>query len=147
MKKKLFLALFFSQILFLNVAEATPITLQHSKTGYVNSGICSAVVDITIHDFLGTYDKLYLDLVARDKAGRVKGNSEDIITYDDVQNLSGKAFGKVFIESEDMCEADRTWTIQVKRAVLVVDGKREDLLKTKQVMIDDFQPMRFKISK
>ncbi len=125
-----------------SVVLATPITLQHSKTGYVNSGICSAVVDITIHDFLGTNDKLYLDLVAKDKVGKIKGTSEDIITYDDVQNLSGKAFGKVFIESEDMCEADRTWTIHVKRAVLVVDGKRQDLLKTKQVMIDDFQPMR-----
>ena len=72
---------------------ATPITLQHSKTGYVNSGICSAVVDVTIHDFLGTNDKLYLELVTKDKAGKVKGNSDDIITYDDVQNLSGKAFG------------------------------------------------------
>ena len=89
------------------------------------------MVDVTVHDFLGTYDKLYLDLVAKDKAGKIKGTSEDIIAYDDVQNLSGKAFGKVFIESEDMCEADRTWTIQVKRAILVIDGKREDLLKAK----------------
>lgn len=125
-----------------SVSLATPITLQHSKTSYVNSGICSAVVDVTIHDFLGTYDKLYLDLVAKDKAGKIKGTSEDIITYDDVQNLSGKAFGRVFIESESICEADRTWTIHVKRAVLVVDGKRQDLFKTKQVMIDDFQPMK-----
>ena len=125
-----------------SVVLATPITLQHAKTGYVNSGICSAVVDVTVDDFLGTYDKLYLDLVAKDKAGKIKGTSEDIIAYDDVQNLSGKAFGKVFIESEDMCEADRTWTIQVKRAILVIDGKREDLLKSKQVQIDDFQPMK-----
>lgn len=121
---------------------ATPITLQHSKTGYVNSGICSAVVDVTIHDFLGTNDKLYLELVTKDKAGKIKGNSDDIITYDDVQNLSGKAFGKVFIESENMCEADRTWIIQVNRAVLVIDGKREDLLKSKKVQIDNFQPMK-----
>ena len=133
---------FFLVALVSSVVLATPITLQHSRTSYVNSGICSAVVDVTIHDFLGTYDKLYLDLVAKDKAGKIKGTSEDIITYDDVQNLSGKAFGRVFIESEDMCEADRTWTIYVKRAVLSVDGKREDLLKTKQVMIDDFQPMK-----
>ena len=41
-----------------------------------------------------------------------------------------------------MCEADRTWIIQVKRAVLVIDGKREDLLKSKKVQIDDFQPMK-----
>ncbi|RSB50667.1 hypothetical protein EGK59_15865 [Acinetobacter soli] len=128
--------------LFSSIVMATPITLQHSKTSYVNSGICSAVVDVTIHDFLGTNDKLYLDLVAKDKAGKIKGTSEDIITYDDVQNLSGKAFGRVFIESESICEADRTWTIHVKRAVLVVDGKRQDLFKTKQVMIDDFQPMK-----
>ena len=52
------------------------------------------------------------------------------------------AFGNVFLESETMCGADRTWTVQVKRAVLVVDGKREDLLKAKKVHIDDFQPMR-----
>lgn len=128
--------------LFSSIVMATPITLQHSKTSYVNSGICSAVVDVTIHDFLGTNDKLYLDLVAKDKAGKIKGTSEDIITYGDVQNLSGKAFGRVFIESESICEADRTWTIHVKRAVLVVDGKRQDLFKTKQVMIDDFQPMK-----
>ena len=125
-----------------SVALATPITLQHSKTSYVNSGICSAVVDVTIHDFLGTYDKLYLDLVAKDKAGKVKGTSENVITYGDIQNLQGKAFGGVFIESETMCGADRTWTVQVKRAVLVIDGKREDLLKAKKVHIDDFQPMR-----
>lgn len=85
------------------VTPATTITLQNSKTGYVNSGICSAVVDVTIQDFLGESDKLYLDLIAKDKSGKVKGISEDIITYDDVQNLSGKAFGKVFIESETMC--------------------------------------------
>lgn len=133
---------FFLVALVSSVVLATPITLQHSRTSYVNSGICSAVVDVTIHDFLGTYDKLYLDLVAKDKAGKIKGTSEDIITYDDVQNLSGKAFGRVFIESESICEADRTWTIHVKRAVLVVDGKRQDLFKTKQVMIDDFQPMK-----
>ncbi|WOQ36981.1 IrmA family protein [Acinetobacter soli] len=133
---------FFLVALMSSVVLATPITLQHSRTSYVNSGICSAVVDVTIHDFLGTYDKLYLDLVAKDKAGKIKGTSEDIITYDDVQNLSGKAFGRVFIESESICEADRTWTIHVKRAVLVVDGKRQDLFKTKQVMIDDFQPMK-----
>lgn len=123
---------------------ATPITLQHSKTSYVNSGICSAVVDVTIHDFLGTYDKLYLDLVAKDKSGRVQGTSENVITYGDIQNLQGKAFGNIFIESETMCGAGRTWTVQVKRAVLVADGKREDLLKAKKVHIDDFQPMKFK---
>nr|WP_326519034.1 IrmA family protein [Acinetobacter sp. CAAS 2-6] len=132
--------------LFSNVVSATSITLQHSKTSYVNSGICSAVVDVTIHDFLGAYDKLYLDLVAKDKAGRVQGTSENVITYGDIQNLQGKAFGNVFLESETMCAADRTWTVQVKRAVLVVDGKREDLLKAKKVHIDDFQPMKFKVN-
>jgi hypothetical protein len=125
-----------------SLALATPITLQHSKTSYVNAGICSAVVDVTIHGFLGTNDKLYLDLVAKDKAGRVQGTSENVITYGDIQNLQGKAFGNVFLESETMCGADRSWTVQVKRAVLVIDGKREDLLKAKKVHIDDFQPMR-----
>lgn len=135
----------FSLLTFVSsLALATPITLQHSKTSYINSGICSAVVDVTIHDFLGANDKLYLDLVAKDKAGRVQGTSENVITYGDIQNLQGKAFGAVFIESETMCGADRTWMVQVKRAVLVVDGKREDLLKGKKVQIDDFQPMRIK---
>ena len=129
-----------------SVSLATPITLQHSKTSYVNSGICSAVVDVTIHDFLGTNDKLYLDLVAKDKAGRVQGTSENLITSSDVQNLQGKAFGNVFLESETMCGADRAWTVQVKRAVLVADGKRQDLLKTNKVYIDDFQPMKFKVN-
>lgn len=129
-----------------SVSLATPITLQHSKTSYVNSGICSAVVDVTIHDFLGTNDKLYLDLVAKDKAGRVQGTSENLITSSDVQNLQGKAFGNVFLESETMCGADRTWTVQVKRAVLVADGNRQDLLKIKKVHIDDFQPMKIKIN-
>lgn len=94
---------------------------------------------------LGENDKLYLELVAKDKAGKVKGTSEDVITYSDVQNLSGKATTNVFIESEDVCGADRTWTLNVKRAVLVVDGQRQDLLKTKQVYIDDFQPMKIKV--
>lgn len=138
--------MFISISIMSSIALATPITLQHSKTSYVNSGICSAVVDVTIHDFLGTYDKLYLDLVAKDKAGKVKGTSEDVITYGDVQNLSGKATTNVFIESEEVCGADRTWTINVKRAVLVVDGKRQDLLKTNKVYIDDFQPMKFKVN-
>lgn len=129
------------------VVLATPITLQHSKTSYVNSGICSAVVDVTIHDFLGTNDKLYLDLVAKDKAGRVQGTSENVITGGNVQNFSGQSFGRVFIESETICGAGSTWTVQVKRAVLVVDGKREDLLKAKKVYIDDFHPMKFKVSK
>ena len=140
--KKIFIAWLFSQILFLNAANATPITLQHVTTTYVNSGICSAAINVTIHDFLGESDKLYLDLVATDKTGKVKIASENIITYDDVQNLSGKATTNVFIESEEVCGADRTWTINVKRAVLVTDGKRQDLLKTKQVHIDDFQPMK-----
>ena len=125
-----------------SVVFATPITLQHVTTTYVNSGICSAAINVTIHDFLGESDKLYLDLVATDKTGKVKIASENIITYDDVQNLSGKATTNVFIESEEVCGADRTWTVQVKRAVLVTDDKRQDLLKTKQVHIDDFQPMR-----
>ena len=125
-----------------SVVFATPITLQHVTTTYVNSGICSAAINVTIHDFLGESDELYLDLVATDKTGKVKIASENIITYDDVQNLSGKATTNVFIESEEVCGADRTWTINVKRAVLVVDGKRQDLLKTKQVHIDDFQPMK-----
>lgn len=129
-----------------SVVFATPITLQHVTTTYVNSGICSAAINVTIHDFLGESDKLYLDLLAKDKAGKVKGTSEDVITYGDVQNLSGKAITNVFIESEEVCGADRTWTINVKRAVLVVDGKRQDLLKTKQVIIDDFQPMKFKVN-
>ena len=140
--------LIFSLLTFLSsVALATPITLQHSRTSYVNSGICSAVVDVTIHDFLGESDKLYLDLVAKDKAGRVQGTSENVITYGDIQNLQGKAFGGVFIESETICGADRTWTVQVKRAVLVVDGKKEDLLKAKKVHIDDFQPMKVILEK
>lgn len=129
-----------------SVSLATPITLQHVTTTYVNSGICSAAINVTIHDFLGESDKLYLDLVAKDKAGKVKGTSEDVITYGDVQNLSGKATTNVFIESEEVCGADRTWTINVKRAVLVVDGKRQDLLKTNKVYIDDFQPMKFKVN-
>ena len=121
---------------------ATPITLQHVTTTYVNAGICSAAINVTIHDFLGESDKLYLDLEAKDKSGRVQGTSENEITYDDVQSVSGRSYSKVFIESETMCGADRTWTVQVKRAVLVADGKRQDLLKTKQVHIDDFRPMR-----
>ena len=80
--------------------------------------------------------------MAKDKSGRVQGTSENVITYGDIQNLQGKALGNVFLESETMCGADRTWTINVKRAVLVADGKRQDLLKTKQVHIDDFQPMK-----
>ncbi len=128
-----------------SVVFATPITLQHVTTTYVNSGICSAAINVTIHDFLGESDKLYLDLVATDKTGKVKIASENIITYDDVQNLSGKATTNVFLESEEVCGADRTWTINVKRAVLVVNGKRQDLLKTKQVHIDDFQPMKIKV--
>ncbi|MEF9957428.1 MAG: IrmA family protein [Acinetobacter sp.] len=143
--KKIFIVWLFSQILFLNAANATPITLQHVTTTYVNSGICSAAINVTIHDFLGESDKLYLDLVATDKTGKVKIASENIITYDDVQNLSGKATTNVFIESEEVCGAERTWTINVKRAVLVVNGKRQDLLKTKQVHIDDFQPMKIKV--
>lgn len=129
-----------------SVVFATPITLQHVTTTYVNSGICSAAINMTINDFLGESDKLYLDLVATDKTGKVKVASENIITYDDVQNLSGKATTNVFIESEEVCGADRTWTINVKRAVLVVDGKRQDLLKTKKVYIDDFQSMKFKVN-
>ena len=132
--------------LFSSITLATPITLQHSRTSYVNSGICSAVIDVTIHDFLGTNDKLYLDLVAKDKAGRVQGTSENVITYGDIQNLQGKAFGNVFIESETMCGAGRTWIVQVKRAVLVMDGNREDLLKGKKVHIDDFEPMKIKVN-
>ena len=132
--------------LFSSITLATPITLQHSRTSYVNSGICSAVIDVTIHDFLGTNDKLYLDLVAKDKAGRVQGTSENVITYGDIQNLQGKAFGNVFIESETMCGANRSWTVQVKRAVLVMDGNREDLLKGKKVHIDDFEPMKIKVN-
>ena len=76
----------------------------------------------------------------------MQGTSENVITYGDIQNLQGKAFGNVFIESETMCGANRSWTVQVKRAVLVVDGKREDLLKAKKVHIDDFQPMKFKVA-
>lgn len=144
--EKIFIAWLFSQILFLNAANATPITLQHVTTTYVNSGICSAAINVTIHDFLGESDKLYLDLVAKDKAGKIKDTLENIITYEDVQNLSGKATTNVFIESEEVCGADCTWTIQVKRAVLVVDGKRQDLLKTKQVHTDDFQPMKIKVN-
>lgn len=87
-----------------SLALATPITLQHSKTSYVNAGICSAVVDVTIHDFLGTYDKLYLDLVATDKSGRVQGTSENVITYGDIQNLQGKAFGSVFLNLKQCAE-------------------------------------------
>jgi len=125
-----------------SVVFATPITLQHVTTTYVNSGICSAAINVTIHDFLGESDKLYLDLVAKDNVGRVQGTSENVITYGDIQNLSGKATTNVFIESETMCGAGRTWTVHVKRAVLVADGKREDLLKAKKVHIDNFQPMR-----
>jgi len=132
--------------LFSSITLATPITLQHSKTSYVNSGICSAAVDVTIHDFLGADDKLYLDLIAKNKAGRVQGTSENVITYDDVQNTSGQSFGRVFIESEEMCDADSSWTVQVKRAVLVMDGNREDLLKGKKVHIDDFEPMKIKVN-
>lgn len=143
MKRQILLVI--TTLLFIPTVMATPITLQHVTTTYVNSGICSAAINMTINDFLGESDKLYLDLVATDKTGKVKIASENIITYDDVQNLSGKATTNVFIESEEVCGADRSWTINVKRAVLVVDGKRQDLLKTKQVHIDDFQSMKINV--
>lgn len=137
----------FSLVAFMSsVVLATPITLQHVTTTYVNSGICSAAIDVTIHDFLGEQDKLYLDLVAKDKAGKIQGSSINELNSDDVQNLSGQAFGKVFIESENMCAADQTWTVEVKRAVIITDGKREDLLKAKEVSANDFQPMKIKVN-
>lgn len=132
--------------LFSLSAYASPITLQHSKNSYVNSGICSAVIDVTIHDFLETYDKLYLDLVVKDKAGRVQGTSEEVLSYDNVESTSGRSFGRIFLESETMCDADSTWALHVKRAILLVDGKREDLLKNKKVYIDDFKPMKFRLN-
>lgn len=132
--------------LFSNVVSATPITLQHTKTTYVNSGICSALVDVTIHDFLMGSDKLYLDLVAQDKTGKIKVLSKNIITSEDVQNISGKALGGVYLESEDICGSDRSWTITVTRAVLQQNGVSEDLLKTKQVAIDNFEPMKIKVN-
>lgn len=55
--------------------------------------------------------------------------------------LAGYSLSK----SENMCEADSTWIVQFKRAVLVVDGKREDLLKVKKVHIDDIRPMKFSL--
>ena len=142
--KKVFL--FLTTLAFTSITFATPITLQHVTTTYVNSGICSAAIDVTIHDFLGEQDKLYLDLVAKDKAGKIQGSSINELNSDDVQNISGQAFGKVFIESENMCAADRTWTVEVKRAVLITDGKRKDLLKAKEVSANDFQPMKFKVN-
>lgn len=134
-------------LLMSSFSRATPITLQHTKTTYVNSGICSALVDVTIHDFLMDDDKLYLDLVAKDKTGEIKVLSKNVITYEDVQNISGKALGGVFLESEDICGSDRSWTISVTRAVLQQNGVREDLLKTKQVMIENFQPMKIVVKK
>ena len=132
--------------LFSSIAIATPITLQHASTTYANAGICSAAIDITIHDFLEAKDKLYLDLIVTNNTGVVQGSSKDVITSNDVDNLQGKAFGRVFIESENMCAADQTWTVKVKRAVLVLNGKQQDLLKTNEVYVDDFQPMRFKVN-
>lgn len=85
-----------------SVALATPITLQHSKTSYVNSGICSAVVDVTIHDFLGTYDKLYLDLVAKDKAGRVQGTSENVIPTEKYKTFKVKHLG-MSLSNQRLC--------------------------------------------
>lgn len=108
-------------------------------------GICSAVVDVTIHDFLGTYDKLYLDLIARIRSEEYRALRENVITYGDIQNLQGKSIWECLYRIRTMCGAGRTWTVQVKRAVLVVDGKSEDLLKAKKVHIDDFQPMEFKL--
>ena len=54
-------------------------------------------------------------------------------------------YAEAFLEGEEFCDDDLV--IVVNKAAAIVDGKRIDLLKSKNIAIRDFKPYQIKIAR
>lgn len=111
----------------------------NSNLVFAGQGACSA-------EF--TFDSGFEDISSLDLSFNLLNKAGKIVAK---ENIHLEAFGKsgatryaqAFVESEQIC--DSSLKLVVTRATAVIEGKRVDLLKTKQLAARKFAPIVIKV--
>ena len=119
--------------------------LAHMATEYSNMGVCAVDVRYVLDSNSDDIKSLGLVLSIKNTKGQVVHKEDFLI--DDMNSTSGKYWGSIFLEGENLCDTNG-WTLEVLKANLNFDGGRvENLIKLNRVYIKDFKPMAIKVRK
>jgi hypothetical protein len=119
--------------------------LAHMATEYSNMGVCAVDVRYVLDSNSDDIKSLGLVLSIKNTKGQVVHKEDFLI--DDMNSTSGKYWGSIFLEGENLCDTNG-WTLEVSKANLNFDGGRvENLIKLNRVYIKDFKPMAIKVRK
>jgi hypothetical protein len=119
--------------------------LAHMATEYSNMGVCAVDVRYVLDSNSDEIENLALVLSIKNTKGKVVHKEDFLI--DDMNSASGKYWGNIFLEGENLCDTNG-WSLEVSKANLNFDGGRvENLIKLNRVYIKDFKPMPIKIRK
>ena len=128
-------------MVFCTVSPAYALDMWHSSTFWAGQGQCSAVFtfDAAIDD---TQD-LQVTVSVIDKSG--KKVASGVLSIKELGQSQADRYANASIEGEEVCEDNLT--IVVNKATAIINGKKVDLLKTKQLTVRDFKPFKIRLNK
>lgn len=111
----------------------------HSNIIFAGQGMCSA--EFTFDSGRENISRLDLAFNLQSKAGKTVAKDE--IHLESFGQSSATRYAQAFVESEQIC--DSSIKLVVTQATAVIDGKRVDLLITKQLAAREFAPIVIKV--
>lgn len=111
----------------------------HSNIIFAGQGACSA--EFTFDSGRENISRLDLAFNLQSKAGKTVAKDE--IHLESFGQSSATRYAQAFVESEQIC--DSSIKLVVTQATAVIDGKRVDLLITKQLAAREFAPIVIKV--
>lgn len=135
--------IFIMAVLTLVSGQAWAIDFWHSGTVWANQGMCAATFSFDAGPMSETIRQLKATVTIRDKSGKSIGS--DNLEIEEFGGSEAARYSSASLVSENIC-ADGL-TITVTKASAVIDGKKVDLLKTKQLVVRDFKPFKIKVGK
>lgn len=120
-------------------APSHAVEFWHSSTVWAGQGQCSAV--FSFDSGMEDIQNLQVSVAAMDRAG--KKVAAAILEIPHLGQSSAQRYADAFFEGEEICADDLV--IVVDKATATVNGKRQDLLKTKGLVARDFKPFRIRV--
>lgn len=135
-----YFALTFVAIFICTVTPTYAVDMWHSNTLWAGQGQCSAV--FSFDSAIDEMKDLQVSVTAIDKSG--KKVASDVLSIKQIGDSEANRYATAFLEG-DVCADDLT--IVVNKATAIIDGKKVDLLKTKQLSLRDFKPFKIRLNK
>jgi len=137
--------IFATCILAVTSTPVFAIEFWHSGTVWANQGMCAATFSFDAGPMSDTIQQLNIAVAIRGKAGKSIG--KDVLEIEEFGGSEAARYATAPLVSAEMCGDADGLVISVSKASAIIDGKKVDLLKTRQLTAREFKPFQIKVGK